>query len=131
MIVRPLPPRALYELVEPLPYQGGVVPAGFQFDGASLPRLTWTVTGYTPFHPKLMRGAGGHDYEYRMRTGVRRVADEWFRETIIEDGVPEDDADRMFAAVRQFGCLVWEDDEDRAEAARRAQQERERAEQAP
>lgn len=131
MIVRPLPALGLYELVEPLPYQGGVVPAGFQFDGASFPRLTWTIIGYTPFHPKVMRGAGGHDYDYRVRTGVRRVADEWFRETIIEDGVPEADADRMFAAVRQFGVLTWADAEDERERARRAEQERERAEQAP
>lgn len=131
MIVRPLPALGLYELVEPLPYPGGEAPAGFQFDGASFPRVTWTIIGYTPLHPKVARAGAVHDHLYRVRTGTRRAADELFRAILIEDGVPEDDADMMFAAVRQFGCLIWEDDEDRAMLAERAAQERRRVEDAP
>lgn len=131
MIVRPIPELGLYELVEPLIYPGVEVPAGFQFDGASFPRVTWTPLGYTPFHPRVMRGGGTHDHLYTVRTGTRRAADELFRAILIEDGVPEDDAAMMFAAVRQFGINIWTDAEDELDLARRAQAARRREEDAP
>lgn len=132
MIVRPIPALGLYELVEALPYAGGEVPAGFRWNGASIPRLAWTPLGYTPFHPRLMRGTAGHDHDYKVRSGLRRVADERFRTTIIEDDVSVDDADLMFAVVREFGLRIWTNDpEDLAMLAQRAQAERRRTEDAP
>ncbi len=64
--------RGLYRLEEPYPYkwvhQGTqyriIVPAGFQYDGNSVPRLVWTLAGIT--RDGLNRAAGlVHDFIYR------------------------------------------------------------------
>lgn len=40
-----------------------VIPAGFVFDGASIPRITWTLLGLTP-HGDMDGPALPHDYIY-------------------------------------------------------------------
>ena len=129
MIVRPRPDIGRYELLEDLVYPGGVVLKGFAFDGASIPRAAWTVLGYTPFHPRLMRGACVHDDLYHRRVGSRREADELFERMIVADGVSISHAQLMYAAVRQFGSLTWMDADDAAERDRREQSSRESIEQ--
>lgn len=39
----------------------GVVPAGFEINGASVPWWGWVAT-YTPFDPKVIAAAAWHDY---------------------------------------------------------------------
>lgn len=41
-----------------------VVPKGFVFDGASIPRIAWSVTGVTPFSNEIICAAVVHDYLY-------------------------------------------------------------------
>lgn len=131
MICQPLPASGEYLLLDDLRFEDGIVPIRFAWDGASIPRAVWSTLGYSPFHPAVMRASCVHDHLYTVRTGTRRAADELFREILIEDGVQEHVAAMMFAAVRQFGVLTWEDDEDRAARKQREQRERERVEQAP
>ncbi|MEE8251015.1 MAG: DUF1353 domain-containing protein [Gemmatimonadales bacterium] len=84
-----------------------VIPAGFIYDGASIPRFVWTLTGLRP--DGLHRaGALVHDWIYRHKGKLpasshqyldkngqwRNVIGQWSRK----------DADRMFARLmREFG----------------------------
>lgn len=103
-----------YRLVQPYGIYGVEIPAGFEWDGASLPRFVWTVFGYTPFMPCLMLPSLVHDYLYSQKRGTRRAADELFLRLMKENGVDDDDAESMFIAVRNHGHTRWMDDEDKA-----------------
>jgi hypothetical protein len=131
LIVEPFPSLGHYRLREALPFPGGEVPNGFAWNGASIPRATWTVFGYTPFDPILLRASCVHDYLYEQRAGTRRAADDLFRAMLREDGLDEDHTEMMYAAVREYGLNIWTDAEDEIELARRAQAERRRVEDAP
>ena len=114
MIVKPLPKQNLYELVEPLvfwivyddDYSRCEVPAGFVFDGASVPRFFWRVVS-TPFQPKVMRAACIHDYLYRNHIVEKDVADEKFKSVLIADGVDKERAETMFTGVRLGGKSAY------------------------
>lgn len=62
-----------FELVEPLIFEWAdplewqiTIPAGFPFDGASVPRICWTLTGLLPTGVHL-GAAAVHDYGYQRR----------------------------------------------------------------
>ena len=46
-------------------FRGGVVPAGFEYDGMSIPRLFWSIAGH-PFQGRGMRAGAIHDYLYSI-----------------------------------------------------------------
>ena len=104
-----------------------VIPAGFIFDGASIPRIFWTLTGILPSGVHLGATAV-HDYGYQ-RMG-RMIRDEvqvksegvWTPKAVVWDRKRFDDlflqgmtlADvnswkeaLMFQAVRGFGRAAW------------------------
>lgn len=106
--------RAAYELTRDLlvVHELGsvLVPAGFQYDGASIPRPVWSIIG-SPFEPQFMRAALAHDWLYHVHhRHSRRRADELFRALLIEDGVGETLANVMFQAVRLGGRCYWGND---------------------
>lgn len=103
------------------------VPAGYVYDGASVPRWLWSVTGILP--DGLQREAALlHDwlYEHRgappapsyERAGVRGweacaevwtrgAADRLFGRLMREAGVPKVRRRSAYLAVRAFGWLYW------------------------
>jgi hypothetical protein len=95
------------------------VHAGFEYDGASVPRLLWTITGYLP--DGLHRAAAlAHDflYQYHGRPPLgsvspisavftRAMADKAFFDLMKKAGVGLVARWRMYAAVRAFGWLSW------------------------
>lgn len=85
-----------------------VVPAGFEFDGASIPPLLWPVIG-SPFDPAFMQPALLHDWLYSSHLVTRREADVAFREQLVVNGVTDFRADLMFRAVRLAGWAAWRD----------------------
>ena len=90
-------PRPTMELTAPLLYQsdrlGAVtVPAGFLFDGASIPQAAMSMTGWPG-----VRAACLHDY--LIDAGDRNLADDVFKEALAVCGVPEQIAALMWAAV--------------------------------
>jgi Protein of unknown function (DUF1353) len=108
----------VWRLDEPLKYEIGalgsgaviLVPAGFQTDAASIPRL---LQGVLPAWGRWSRAAIVHDYLCRaidggQRLGIknwgiltsRRQADDVFREAMIVSGVPRALAWIMWLAVR-------------------------------
>jgi hypothetical protein len=130
--VRLHPDTEMAELLEPVQREdGSIIPAGFRFDGASIPRAAWSALGYTPFHPRVIRAACIHDDDYQRKQGLRRIADDRFRANLLADGVNSEAANAMFFAVRACGTSVWMDAEDIAERDRRVQAERRRTEEAP
>lgn len=79
-----------------------VVPRGFTLDGASVPRLLWTLTGITP--DGLHRAASvAHDYLYRhagkLREGVHRVYSHGTGWVDAEHVWTREEADRLFARL--------------------------------
>jgi hypothetical protein len=99
-----------------------VIPKGFEWDGASVPRFLWSLSGIRP--DGLLRAAAlVHDYIYRSKgrgvgwdreTGnplgwlfTRKEADVLFYDMIREAGGGWWTAIRAYRAVRMFGWLAW------------------------
>lgn len=128
----------LYELAEGWCYQwfdeGGrewrriCIPAGYRYDGASVPRKAWTISGLTP--DGLIRGAATiHDFIYDHRGNMpegschavfdggwrpapdivftRKDADLLFLQIMRESGVASHRCWMAFMAVRLFGGTFW------------------------
>ena len=78
-----------------------VVPAGFKFDGASIPQAAMGITGW----PGL-RAACVHDWLLFAESYTRREADKAFHEALLSCGVSTEMADLMYAAVRAYSVAV-------------------------
>jgi len=86
------------------------VPAGFKYDGASVPRPLWSVSGIRP--DGLIRAAALiHDFIYRSAGWdglyTRKETDVLFRHMIREAGLGWWTAVRAYRAVRMFGWIPW------------------------
>lgn len=128
----------IYRLVRDYTYKwekGGVeyeivIPAGFEYDGASVPRIVWTLAGIVP--DGLIRGAAlVHDYIYRYKGKFppnrwfwrasggdlapvesgkslsRAEADALFYRIMREAGMSRYRAALAYVGVRAFGMLSW------------------------
>jgi|SRR3569623_156707 len=97
-------------LTAPLVFESDVaralitVPAGFQTDLASVPRLpvVYWLTGATSNAAAVV-----HDYLYSTRILPRDVADAVLREASAVTDVPAWRRGLMWAAVRVFGWRYW------------------------
>ena len=99
----------VFTLREELVYGGLTVPAGFESDGASVPRFFWRIV-FPPGDNRALRAAFLHDYIYRTHPAgwTRARADELFRRVLIEDGVSRNSANMAYCGVRLFGGSSWE-----------------------
>ena len=79
-----------------------VVPAGYRFDGASIPRCLWSLIG-SPFEPSLMLAACVHDW-YCEHTAdcyqTRVIGDAVFLALLARAGVPRWRRILMYLGVR-------------------------------
>ena len=84
------------------------VPSGYVFDGASIPRLFWSIIG-SPTDPQFMRAALVHDWlcDHVVRSRDRRLADEIFLYLLECSSVPVRKRYAMYAAVRMYAMLFW------------------------
>lgn len=97
-------------LKKPLRYRSDVametftVPAGFQTDLASVPRLpvVYLLTGATSNEAAVV-----HDYLYSTQMVDRKTADAVLREASAVTGVPAWRRWMMWAGVRCFGWSHW------------------------
>jgi hypothetical protein len=111
--------HTIYELRHPYAYIWAgpdgkkrciIVPAGFIYDGASVPRFVWTLSGMSP--DGLHRAAALiHDWLYEHK-GKLPVGSYLREETggwdVIEADWQRDHADRMFGQImREFGVSPW------------------------
>lgn len=101
---------------------------GFEHDGASVPRIVWTLSGLRPdgliraaalvhdwlyvFKGKLPKGSyqhkeAGTDWMNVTETWTRKQADQMFRRLMKEAGVPAYRRWLAYRAVRLFGWWYW------------------------
>lgn len=55
----------VFTLLSPIVYEDLVIPAGFESDGASVPRFFWRCV-FPPNDTRALRAAFIHDYVYRI-----------------------------------------------------------------
>ncbi len=112
--------RQTWRLEEPYSYQHGEnlisIPAGFEFDLASIPRAIWWLAA--PFELSIAAPLL-HDYLYRYggkppkgvitppREYTRKEADLLFREVMKEEGVAAWRRVPAYHAVRWFAVGGW------------------------
>jgi hypothetical protein len=100
-----------YRLIEPLVYSRDldgdglhvIVPAGFETDFASIPRMFWPLL---PHDGPWAQASVVHDYLYERGTCSRFLADAIFRDAMAALGVPWYRRVPMYYAVRLFGGLA-------------------------
>jgi len=83
-----------------------VVFAGFQFDGASIPRIFWPVIG-NPWESDIVQAALVHDALYSAELLTRADSDHWLREIQRREGIGMIRRNIMYYAVRAGGWAVW------------------------
>lgn len=82
-----------------------VVPSGFVFDGASVPKmLRWfeDKCDRDIFIPSLL-----HDYLYKTHDRDRETADVWLRDNCEACGMPPAKAQIIYLSVRIGGAFHW------------------------
>lgn len=83
------------------------VPAWYEFDWASIPRLLWTLVGH-PMDTMVIRAALVHDYMYtNMKYQGRKKADDTFLEAMLVSGVRKSKAIIYWLWVRLWGWYVY------------------------
>lgn len=104
--VIPNPQTRMYKVAESVSRNGITVPAGFEYDGASIPRPCWSIIG-SPFAPEFMTAAVFHDWLYYTHTLNREDADQVLYDLLRENGVGAVKAGVIHRAVRMFGGAYW------------------------
>ena len=82
------------------------VNAGFVYDGASIPRLFWSLIG-SPFTGTHTRAAFIHDALYAAQSYDRKICDWIFLQVLQEHGCSWIKRNILWLAVRIFGGFVW------------------------
>jgi len=89
------------------------LPEGYVFDGASIPRLVWSVIGH-PFDPSFLVAAAVHDWYCERATELkdyqlRVIGDAVFFALLRRAGVPWWKRSSMYVAVRSYGLWTFRD----------------------
>ena len=82
------------------------VRAGFEFDGASIPRFLWRVCGHPMEIPRLA-AALAHDWLYASHKTSRETADMIYRAICRKMGISALRAAVEYRALRMFGGGAW------------------------
>lgn len=98
----------IFTLVTPIDRWGIHIPAGFQSDGASVPRAFWGLV-FPQDDLSSMYAAFFHDYLYRThpKGWTRKDADEEFLFLLKLGDVPTARATMAYFGVRLFGAIAW------------------------
>lgn len=86
-----------------------VIPRGFLFDGASIPKWVpkWIIG--SPFDPEFMLAALVHDWLYWSRQWPQEKADDALRGLLLASGVGSLRSGAMHRAVRSFGASRYKE----------------------
>ena len=107
-----LPDNRKMQLAEPFEFispdgRRWPVPAGTVVDGASIPKVFWSIIG-GPFEGAYRGPSVVHDYYCVVRTRGFRDVHRMFHEAMLAAGVGDRRARLMFEAVDRFGP-TWDD----------------------
>ena len=89
------------------------IPAGFVFDGASIPKLAWSIVGAAD--GRYFLAALIHDWLYTTKQLSKEQADDLFKRIMMHLGISWFKRVTMWRAVDWFGGSAWRSD-DRAVA---------------
>ena len=86
------------------------IPQGFEYDGASVPRAVWSISGIRP--DGLLRAAATvHDWMYRHKGKLPHMSHQMLKDGRWQPARHEwtrEEADRMFGRLmREAGCSKW------------------------
>ena len=98
-----------------------IAEAGSLIDGASIPRILWTISG-CPFTGKYRKATVMHDAHCKLRIYPSRVVHDMFWDLMIATGVDKDKADYLWFGVVTFGP-DWELSVDKKTRLRYKEQE--------
>lgn len=85
------------------------IPMRYKYNGASIPRIFWPIVG-SPFDPDFAMASLVHDLMYLTHKYTRAQADEMLFQLLRQCGVELWRARTMWAFVRSFGQMSWEND---------------------
>lgn len=95
--------KVFYRLLDDITFHGYTIPKGFITDGASVPRIAWSLL--PPVH-EYFPASILHDW--MLSTGEdRKVCDDVFRESMIEMGINKYRANIMYYAVRAYSRIKY------------------------
>lgn len=94
----------LWKLVKPYRFGAIEVPAGFITDGASVPRLFWSLFSPTGSY---LGAAVVHDWLYKAKVTTRKEADSIFLAAMKAAGVGFVTRSLVYSAVRAGGWSAW------------------------
>lgn len=81
----------------------------FKTDGASIPKILWSLVG-SPLEDDLLMPAIIHDGLYTLMLLSREKCDKLLLEMLKYNGVSDIRADLIYSAVRAFGGSHWSKD---------------------
>ena len=85
-----------------------IVCKNFITDGGSLPRLSWTILGITPFSPSCVYSFFLHDFLYCSELLTRKQADDILYECLaIAPACNLAQRWLIWSHVRAYGWMVW------------------------
>jgi hypothetical protein len=98
----------VYTLTVPILYCGLEIPAGFESDGASVPRFFWRCV-FPPGEPRALLAAFVHDFIYRThpKGWTKKEADNEFYHLLCVQGIPRASAWLAYQGVKLFGGPAW------------------------
>ena len=82
------------------------IPKDYYYDGASIPRLFWSVIG-SPFEPDLQAPALAHDWLYLTHLTDRATADETIFQLMTQATINTIRTHLIWGAVRGFASFAW------------------------
>jgi hypothetical protein len=84
------------------------IPEGYSWDGASIPRLCWSIMGH-PLEADLRLASLVHDWhcEHAKNKADRMVGDALFLALLRRAGLPKWRRLAMWAAVRVYAVFFW------------------------
>ena len=95
--------RPIWKLTWSLTYGAVLVPAGFETDLASVPRMFWRIASpIDAIEPAII-----HDYLCRKKIGTRKSADQTFLHAMSDYGVKWWRRNLMYLAVRLYSWFLW------------------------
>ena len=86
--------------------QAVIVPAGFETDGKSTPRIFWWLF---PVDGAGFRAAVVHDFLYRTQELDKDLADRFFLFLLKDSGTPLWQAYLQYYGVKFFGGKAWQE----------------------
>ena len=98
--------KARYELLEDIAIGGTIIPRGFVTDGATVPRILWSL--FPPIS-SYFRATLLHDYLLSIGTN-RYKADKKFKQVALQNGVTTWVVNIMYVSVVVYGFCVKPND---------------------